>query len=154
MKKIIIIFTALILLIYFSSCYSYKTLSSHQEYSKYSGKRTVKVIHIRTLQGRIIEFNELYPGTITETEITGLPELKLKYGDQDSVIFYQQKAKYIYDSAICYEVITQNKMGFICHGLDSIKIPFSDIENVHFKKNSVVKTICLVVGIVLPIIII
>lgn len=156
MKKAIAIFTIVSFLIDITSCFSYKTLTSQEEYSKYSGNKRVHVLYIKTKQYNVIEFNKHYPGKISETCVVGLPQLRLQvgemdsihfYGERDSVIIDENKFKSIWKNGVDYEVIKQNKLDFICHASDTIQIPLSDIKQLRFKKINAAKTIGLVVGI-------
>jgi hypothetical protein len=149
MKKVIAIFTVFSFLIYITSCYSYKTLTSQKEYSKYSGNEKIDVLNVQTKQGNKIEFIEKYPGRISEKGVVGLPQLRLQYGTVDSFTISgkSDKAEFIWKNGINYEVITQDKLDFICHASDTIHIPLSDIEKLDFKRFSKGKTIGLVSGI-------
>jgi hypothetical protein len=149
MKRVIAFFTLVSFIIFNTSCYSYKTLSSQKEYCKYTGNKKVHVLYVQTKQGYKIEFNEKFPGIISEKVVVGLPQLRLPFGGQDSIIFLNKKIGAICKNGINYELITQDKLGYICHSPDTIKIPLSDIGQLHFKKFNTGVTIGLVSGIIL-----
>ncbi len=147
MKKVLAIFTLVSFLFYITSCYSYKTLTSQEEYSKYANNKWIHVRFVKTKQGNILEFHQFYPGRISETGVDGLPQLRLLPGEQDSSIFINYELKAIWKNGINYELIKQDTLGYICHASDTIKIPFSDIEQLSFQKFEIGATLGIVSGI-------
>jgi hypothetical protein len=159
-KKVIEIFAVSCFLINITSCFSYKTLTSQEEFSKYSGNKKIDVLYVRTKQDSIIEFKNCR-GKIFETDVAAIIPLKLrfKYGDEDSIIFshkvpntidsiivINRKIKSIWKNGINYKVIKKNKLGYICNASDTIKIPLSDIEELRFRKYKKTETTLLMLG--------
>jgi len=149
MKKVIAIFMIFSFLIYTISCYSYKNLTTHEEYIKYSSNENLKVLSLQTNQGEEIEFNEKKPGIISSAHVIGLPIIHIPFGERDSLEFHEKPNKlvYVWNNGLRYEIVNTDSISLICYSLYNKQIPLSDIKQLSIKQINIIKTIALTTGI-------
>jgi hypothetical protein len=151
MKKGIVYPAIIILLIVLSSCNAYIDISGQKEYEAYQDKYTVGVLELTTNHYKTIRFNKGLPGKISNSEVIGVSKVKaiFKPGATDSIIFQNTKPvpQYVWKNGKKYKIIHRDELGFTCTRIDTTRIPFSEIKQMHIKKFETGKTVLLAGGI-------
>jgi hypothetical protein len=148
MKKGIAFLLITVLLIDLTSCSSYRLLSTEQDFETYESLDHIQILDIQSRQDGIIVFNEKFPGKMEYNEVHGLQQMHFPYSISNSIIFNMQEAKaeFIMNNGIRYRIISQDKSGFLCISTDTIRTPFSDIEQMNVKEKDPLKTTLLIMG--------
>jgi hypothetical protein len=149
MKKVTAVIMVIIILMDLTSCHAYIDLAGQEDYKAYQDKKHVYVTDLQTNQDTTINFSASSPGKIINGEVKGLPfhQVTLLYCKTDTIIFENSKARYIHKNGNMYMVIKQNKNGYTAITSDTIRIPFSDIKQMHIKETYPDKSALLVSGI-------
>ena len=143
--------TIIILLIVLSSCNAYIDISGQKEYEAYQDKYNIGVLELTTNHYKTIRFNKSLPGKMSNGEVIGVSKVKTKFkhGAADSIIFQNTKPvpQYIWKDGKKYKIIHRDEFGLTCTRIDTTRIPFSNIKQMHVKKFETGKTILLAGGI-------
>jgi hypothetical protein len=148
MRKGLAIELIIILVIDLTSCSSYREFSAEQDFENHENADDILVLGIRSRIDGLIVFNEKYPGKIENGQVIGLPQIQLPYSASNSIIYEKRDAfpAYILNNGIRYKFVSQNRSGFICVSRDTIRIPFSEIDQVNVKEKDPLKTTILIMG--------
>ena len=151
MKKRLVYPAIFILLIVLQSCIAYVDITGQKEYEAYQDKFNIRVLELTTNHYKTIYFNKSLPGKISNGEVTGVLKVKtiFKPGAIDSMIFQNTKPvpQYVWKNGKKYKIIRRDEFGFTCTRTDSVRIPFSEIKQMHVKKFEPGKTVLLAGGI-------
>lgn len=147
MKKGIAFLLIPVLIINLTSCTSYMLLSSWQDFETYENE-DVQVLGVQTSLDGLIEFNEKFPGRIENRQVCGLRQMHFPYGPSNTLVFNNKEAEtgFIMNNGFMYKIISQNKTGFTCIAMDTIRTPFSDITRMNVIKKDPLKTTLLMFG--------
>jgi hypothetical protein len=148
MKKGIAIALIVILVMDLTSCSSYRQFSAYPDFESYENSDDILVLNIRSRIDGLIIFNEKYPGKIVDGQVIGLPQIHLPYNASNSIIYTRRDANpaYIINTGKQYKIISQNRSGFICVSADTVRTPFSEIEQINVKQKDPLKTTLFVMG--------
>ena len=155
MKKLITYTIFSLLFFSITSCYTHKTLNTPDEFESgmkykngtYQVNKRVKVLSVITKEGEEILFTKKYPCRVSDKYVFGFPIVKFPYSiSLDSVSFENESIHYFWKDGVEYEILKLDKMGYVCCTVDTLYIPFSNIENIKVKKFSVAGTILLPVS--------
>jgi hypothetical protein len=148
MRKDLAIELIIILVIDLASCSTYREFTAEEDFENHENGDDILVLGIRSRIDGLILFNEKYPGKIENGQVTGLPQKHLPYSATNSIIYDKRDAipAYILNNGIRYKIVTQNRSGFICVSSDTVRIPFSEIDQVNVKEKDSLKTTLMVMG--------
>lgn len=148
MKKVIAMLLITDLVIELTSCSTYRQLSDERDFKSYQSIDDIQVLDLHSrLDGKIV-FNEKFPGKIENEHVFGFQQRHFPYSASNSIIFNTRELKpiFIENKGIQYRILSQDKTGFICVSLDTIRTPISEIVEMKLKQKDPLKTSLLIAG--------
>ncbi len=151
MKNRIVLIICILVLLEITSCQSYMDLTSPQEFATYQDKSNVQVLQVQTNQYSIINFSEKFAGRISNAEVIGIRQVLLDKSKYDSLIYKSKGTSltpiYAIKDNVSYKIVNQDYKNLVCFTSDTIRIPFSDITQMHIKETDYVKSLLLFGGV-------
>jgi hypothetical protein len=144
-------FSVLLLVAYINllvSCYSDRVLTGGEAIDNQSMDKRLKVLSVDTKEGNHYTFNEGFPARISDSRVTGTPQVKWNFSNADSIRFSNDRKdqKFLWKNGVKYLIIAKDKTDFICLTTEKVNIPFDTITQMNFKEYSKTKTTFLIVG--------
>lgn len=138
------------------SCNSQRFVTDGQEIEKQSLNTHLRILSVRTKDGILYNFNERFPGRISDSRITGTPQVIWNFSGADSIRFSNDKEdkKFLWKDGIKYQIIDKDKSNFICITADNVYIPFDKIAQMNYQEHNKTKTTFLIVGTITGVLII
>jgi hypothetical protein len=148
MKKPLSLFLLIAFINLLVSCYSDRVLAGGEEIDNQSMDKRLKVLSVYTKDGNHYTFNEGYPARISDSKVTGTPEVKWNFNSADSIRFSNDRKdqKFLWKNGVKYEIIAKDKTDFICLTTEKVNISFDTIAKMNFKQYNKTETTFLIVG--------
>jgi hypothetical protein len=151
MKKTMAAIMCIILLMETTACHSYIDLTSLQEYEANQAKPRTYVLHLLTDQYDTLNFSEKFPGRMIKDEVVGIQHVLLYKFNNDSILFKSKRNLtpiYAVKNGVNYRIVNQYGKNLVCNASDTIRIPFSDITQMHIKRIDQDKSLLFIGGVV------
>lgn len=148
MKKAISLLLLAAFLNLLVSCNSQRMLSNGQEIENQSVNTHLKILSVHTKDGNLYAFNDRYPGRISNSGITGAPQVIWDFGSADSIRFSNDRddKKFLWKDGTKYLIIDKDKTNFICITTENVSIAFDTIAQMNYQEHNKTKTTILIVG--------
>jgi hypothetical protein len=148
MKKTVSIVTLAAFMNLLVSCYSGKLFTGPEILNDQSRHIHIRILSIKTKDGKYYMFNEKYPAGITDSFVSGKPQVNVEYGGADSIHFPKSNdnLKLLWKDGKEYRIIGQDTAGLICLASEKVNIAFGDVDQMNFRKYSGLKTAILIAG--------
>ena len=130
------------------SCNSQRILTDGQEIENQSLNTHLRILSVNTKDGILYTFSELYPGKISDSRITGTPQVIWNFGSADSIGFSNDRndKKFLWKGGTKYLIVDKDKTNFICITTDTVNIAFDTIAQMNYQEHNKTKTTFLIVG--------
>jgi hypothetical protein len=151
MKDAIVFVLISILIISLAACHSYVDLTNLKEFEANQAKPRIYVIQLQTVQQETISFSEKFPGRMLKNEVVGIQQVLLYEFNSDSVIYKGKRSLtplFAVKNGVNNRVINQDGKSLVCNASDTIRIPFSNITQMHIKKIDQANSLLLFGGVV------
>lgn len=148
MKKVFSLILLAAFLNLLVSCNSQRMLTDGQEIENQSVNTHLKILSVHTKDGNLYTFNERYPGRISNSGITGAPQVIWSFGSADSIRFSNDRddKKFLWKDGTKYLIIDKDKTNFICITTENVSIAFDTIAQMNYQEHNKTKTTFLIVG--------
>lgn len=149
MKKISAMILIVIILVDLTSCHSRIYLSNKQDYETYQDIKHVYAIDLITNNDSTIVFSSRFPGRLFNGEVVGPRHVTLHNFMPESIIYNKGTLNiaYVLKNDTSYKIAYWNDTTLVCLASDTIRIPFTEIKQMHIKKVAHGKSALLALGI-------
>jgi hypothetical protein len=139
-----------------ASCNSQRILTVRQEIENRSMDTHIRILSVKTKDGSLYTFNTSYPGRISDSRVTGTPQVFCNFSSADSIRFSNDKKdmKFLWKDGTKYLILAKNQTDFICVTTEKVNIPFDTITQMNFQEHNKTKTTFLIVGTITGVLII